>query len=72
MMEIEMLVDVWGLIKSYVPSKDKTVVAGKFIDIALDHGIEDHELRELMGNDEELDDVIKANLDSDFDIDEDL
>jgi hypothetical protein len=48
------------------------VVAGKFIDIALDHGIEDHELRELMGNDEELDDVIKANLDSDFDIDEDL
>ena len=53
-----MLVDVWGLIKSYVPSKDKTVVAERFIDIALDHGIEDHELRELMGNDEELDEVI--------------
>jgi hypothetical protein len=71
-MEIEMLIDVWGLIKSYVPSKDKSVVAERFIDIALDHGIEDHELRELMGNDEELDEIIKENLDAEYVDDEDL
>lgn len=67
-----MLIDVWGLIKSYVPSKDKSVVAERFIDIALDHGIEDHELRELMGNDEELDEIIKENLDAEYVDDEDL
>lgn len=67
-----MLIDVWGLIKSYVPSKDRSVVAEKFVDIALDHGIEDHELRELMGNDEELDEIIKENLDAEYVDEEDL
>ena len=71
-METQMLIDVWGLIKSYVPSKDRSVVAEKFVDIALDHGIEDHELRELMGNDEELDEIIKENLDAEYVDEEDL
>ena len=26
-----MLIDVWGLMKSYVSAKDKSVVAGKFV-----------------------------------------
>ena len=33
-----MLIDVWGLMKSYVSAKDKSVVAGKFVDIAMDNG----------------------------------
>ena len=28
-----MLIDVWNLIKSYVPAKDKSIVANKFVDI---------------------------------------
>jgi hypothetical protein len=71
-METEMLIDVWGLLKSYVPSKDKSVVAERFVHIALDHGIEDHELKELMGNDEDLDEIIKENLDAEYLDDEDL
>ena len=58
-----MLIDVWGLIKSYVPSKDRSVVAEKFVDIAMDHGIEDEELKELIGHDDELDEAIRYNLD---------
>jgi len=49
-----MLIDVWGLMKSYVPAKDRSVVAEKFVDIAMDNGIEDEELKELMGHDDEL------------------
>jgi hypothetical protein len=58
-----MLIDVWNLIKSYVPTKDKSVVAERFVDIAMDNGIEDNELHELIGHDDDLDEAIKYNLD---------
>ena len=62
-METQMLIDVWNLIKSYVPTKDKSVVAERFVDIAMDNGIEDQELEELIGHDDDLDEAIKYNLD---------
>jgi len=68
-METQMLIDVWSLIKSYVPAKDKSVVAEKFVDIAMDNGIEDEELKELLGNDDDLDEAIKYNLDIEEDED---
>ena len=68
-METQMLIDVWGLIKSYVNAKDKSVVAEKFVDIAMDNGIEDEELKELMGHDEDLDEAIRYNLDIEEDED---
>ena len=49
-METQMLIDVWGLMKAYVSAKDKSVVAEKFVDIAMDNGIEDEELKELIEN----------------------
>ena len=62
-MEIQMLIDVWGLMKSYVSAKDKSVVAGKFVDIAMDNGVQDEELKELIGHDDDLDEAIRYNLD---------
>ena len=64
-----MLIDVWSLIKAYVPAKDKSVVAEKFVDIAMDNGVEDEELKELLGHDDELDEAIKYNLDIEEDED---
>ena len=58
-----MLIDVWGLMKSYVSAKDKSVVAGKFVDIAMDNGVQDEELKELIGHDDDLDEAIGYNLD---------
>jgi|TARA_E500000178_G_C16602641_1_gene565412 hypothetical protein len=58
-----MLIDVWGLMKSYVSAKDKSVVAGKFVDIAMDNGVQDEELKELIGHDDDLDEAIRYNLD---------
>jgi hypothetical protein len=62
-METQMLIDVWGLMKSYVSAKDKSVVAGKFVDIAMDNGVQDEELKELIGHDDDLDEAIRYNLD---------
>ena len=58
-----MLIDVWGLMKSYVSAKDKSVVAGKFVDIAMDNGVQDEALKELIGHDDDLDEAIRYNLD---------
>ena len=49
--------------KSYVSAKDKSVVAGKFVDIAMDNGVQDEELKELIGHDDDLDEAIRYNLD---------
>ena len=62
-----MLIDVWNLIKSYVPAKDRSIVAEKFVDIAMDNGIEDNDLQEMVGHDDDLDEAIKYNLDTDED-----
>ena len=62
-METQMLIDVWGLMNSYVSAKDKSVVAGKFVDIAMDNGVQDEELKELIGHDDDLDEAIRYILD---------
>lgn len=64
-MENQMLIDVWSLVKAYVPSKDKGIVANKFVDIISDNGVDEEELRELMGHDDELDEAIKLMIDED-------
>ena len=42
--------------------KERDIVASKFIDIALDHGTTDEELKELIGIDDELDDAVREIL----------
>lgn len=67
MTETEMLIDVWNLIKSYVPAKDKSVVANKFVDIIANSGLAEEDLQELLGHDEELDEAIQELRDYDKD-----
>ena len=64
-MEIQMLIDMWGLVKAYVNVKERDVVATKFVDIALDNGIAEEELKELIGLDDELDEAVREMLDAD-------
>jgi len=60
-----MLIDMWGLVKAYVNVKERDVVATKFVDIALDNGIAEEELKELIGLDDELDEAVREMLDAD-------
>ena len=57
-----MLIDMWGLVKAYVNVKERDVVASKFVDIALDNGIAEEELKELIGLDDELDEAVREML----------
>ena len=62
-MEMQMLVDTWNLIKAYVPAKDKAIVATRFVDIAMDNGVLDEDIQEMIGHDDELDEAIRYSLD---------
>ena len=66
-MEIQMLIDMWGLMKAYVNVKERDIVATKFVDIALDNGVSDNELQELIGMDDELDEAVREILSDDED-----
>jgi len=62
-----MLIDMWGLMKAYVNVKERDIVATKFVDIALDNGVSDNELQELIGMDDELDEAVREILSDDED-----
>jgi hypothetical protein len=64
-MELDQAVDVWNLFKEYVDKKQVELVAEKFVDLLADHGIDDHQLKELLGNDNHLDEAISYYLDED-------
>jgi hypothetical protein len=61
-MEMQMLIDMWSLVKAYSNVKERDIIASKFIDIALDHGTTDEELKELIGIDDELDEAVREIL----------
>ena len=42
------------------------------LDIAMDNGIHDEEIKEMIGNDDELDEAIRYNLDLEEDDEEEL
>jgi len=62
-----MLIDMWGLMMAYVSVKERDIVATKFVDIALDNGVSDSELQELIGMDDELDEAVREILSDDED-----
>ena len=66
-----MLIDMWGLMKAYVNVKERDIVATKFVDIALDNGVSDNELQELIGMDDELDEAVREILSDDEDTSDD-
>ncbi|MDA9938830.1 hypothetical protein N9C48_01850 [bacterium] len=64
-MELDQAVDVWNLFKEYVDKKQVELVAEKFVDLLADHGIDDQQMKELLGNDNHLDEAISYYLDED-------
>jgi len=64
-MELEQAVDVWNLFKEYVDKKQVEIVAEKYVDLLADHGVDDQQMKELLGNDNHLDEAIGYYLDED-------
>lgn len=64
-MELEQAVDVWNLFKEYVDKKQVELVAEKYVDLLADHGVDDQQMKELLGNDNHLDEAISYYLGED-------
>jgi hypothetical protein len=64
-MDLEQAIDVWNLFKEYVDKKQVELVAEKFVDHLADYGLDDQQMKELLGNDSHLDEAIGYYLEID-------
>jgi hypothetical protein len=64
-MNEEQIIDVWNLFKNYIDKKQVEVIAEKFVDMLADYGVDDITMKELLGNDKDLDNAITYYLDLD-------
>lgn len=70
------IVEMWELVKEYSDKKHLSIVSEKYIDLLIDHGATDHNLENVLGHDDNLDNAIRNILDvndsdDDNDYDED-
>tara|TARA_Y100001970_G_scaffold77370_1_gene98324 strand:- start:5942 stop:6172 length:231 start_codon:yes stop_codon:yes gene_type:complete len=57
-MDSEQIIEIWNLFLDYLPTKDKSVVATSFVQLVMDFGAAESDLKECMGNDDYLDTAI--------------
>lgn len=62
-MEESQILDIWTLFKDYLDKKSITLVCERYIDMLIDYGVTDQQLKELLGNDDMLDKAIEYYLD---------
>ena len=58
-MDSEQIIETWNLFSDYLSAKDKTIVATKFVEHIMDFGASESDLKECMGNYDELDHAIE-------------
>lgn len=62
-MTANQLLEIWMLFKDYLDKKTADAAAEKFVEMISDFGFDDQEFKELLDNDEILDDAIKNYID---------
>ena len=68
-MDSEQILETWNLFSNYLPAKDKNVIATKFVELVMDFGASESDLKECMGNYDDLDHAIEEIFE--FDEEED-
>jgi hypothetical protein len=63
------IADVWMMFKEYLDKKQIATAAERYVDLLADYGVEDEQLKYLLGTDAVLDHAINYYLDLD-DLDE--
>jgi len=64
-MNEEFVTDLWDLFKSYLDKKHIEIAAEKYIDMLIDYGVDDIQLKEMLGNEKHLDAAIQYYLEMD-------
>ncbi len=58
------IVELWNFFKEYIDRKQpQDLIAEKFVDLLADHGVEDDDLKDALGADDDLDKAIQYFLD---------
>jgi hypothetical protein len=59
--------DVWMLFKEYLDKKNIDLAAEKYVDMLIDYGVNDIQLKEMLGAEKNLDSAIQYYLEMDKD-----
>lgn len=57
------IVDIWVSLKEYFDKRQIEAVASKYVDVLVDNGFTDQQLKAVVGNDDDLDRAIDYYLD---------
>ena len=71
-MDESQIADVWMMFKEYLDKKQVAVAAERYVDLLADYGVEDEQLKYLLGTDAVLDHAINYYLDLDEPDEEDF
>ena len=66
-MNEDFVTDLWDLFKNYLDKKHIELAAEKYVDILIDYGMEDIQLKAMLGNEKHLDAAIQYYLEMDQD-----
>lgn len=66
-MKEDVIADIWTLIIEHIPEKYRRSLATDVVNVLLDNGIKESELKGLKGVDSDLDDAIDIVIDVDDD-----
>jgi len=64
-MNEDFMSDVWSMFKEYVDKKQIELAAEKYVDMLIDYGVDDLQLKDLLGVDKYLDAAIQYCLEID-------
>ena len=66
-MNEDFVTDLWDLFKSYLDKKHIELAAEKYVDMLIDYGVDDIQLKGMLGNEKYLDAAIQYYLEIDND-----
>lgn len=69
-MNEEFVADVWLVFKEYLDKKHIEMAAEKYVDMLIDYGTDDVQLKDMLGTDKHLDNAIQYYLEMDAEDDD--
>jgi len=70
-MNEDFIADVWMMFKEYLDKKHIEIAAEKYVDMLIDYGVDDIQLKDMLGTDKHLDAAVQYCLElDDTDVDD--
>lgn len=68
--ENSLIIDLWGVVKDSIPTKDREEAAYQFLTVFCDYGCDYASLKDIMGDDDILDRALREIRDEEDDDDD--